>query len=658
MIGLLSSLLFMLAFAWIVRGLLGARQITWKRLIAATLVGYSVGFAVAALLVIDLAELAAAPEAVEDLPDTVIALAFPFQIVATMAAVVVLELLFARARLDRTRRRFRPFHALRQAFRIVLRMLRVSRIMARHGLAPLLGLRRGGVSARDPAELARRVRTALEEAGGMFIKLGQLLATRPDLLPPAALAELGRLHASAKPIPRAEAERVIGSELGPLDAVFDEIDWEPLGSASIAQVHVARLGDGQRVVVKVRRPGLEDLVERDLAVLAWMARIAERRTDWGRVYAVTGIAEEFAETLRAELDFRNEAEAAAEIASAIEPGQQVHVPQILDQYTTERLLIMELLEGTVISSTEPAMLGSEARTLADDLCASQVNAMLQGKRFHGDPHPGNVMLLADGRIGLLDFGITGKLDAFERDSMFQMLIALRLQQPQLLFESLVAVGAISPDRRPDEIERSLARFMAANLDADLPSARALNELLRLTTRLRIQLPPQSATMFRALATLAGTLEHLVPGYPLVERVAELGGAEMRDRFAPDSVAEFVQREWTQLAPLMRRAPRHLDRIATQLEYGALTTRVRLFADPADVGVLERLVNRSVLALLALGLGLLSVMMLGLDTGPTMAGTEVLLVEALGWLGLFAGTVLLLRVVLDVLRSDNSVEESG
>lgn len=653
MIGLLSSLLFLLLFAWVVRGLLGAREITWKRLIAAVLVGYSLGFAVAALLVIDLAELVAAPEAFGPLPETVLPLALPFQIVATMAAVVVFELLFPRARPVQARRRFRPFHAVRQAFRILLRMLRVSRIMARHGLAPLLGLRRGGVSAREPGELARRVRTALEEAGGMFIKLGQLLAARPDLLPPAALAELGRLHASARPLPRAEVEQVILSELGPLEAVFEEVDWEPLGSASIAQVHMARLGDGRQVVIKLRRPGLEDLMERDLAVLAWMARIAERRTDWGRVYAVTGLAGEFADTLWGELDFRNEAEAAAEMASAIPPERQVHVPEVLDEYTTERLLVMELLDGKVISSTEPATLGAEARALADDLCASQVGAMLGGKRFHGDPHPGNVMLLADGRLGLLDFGITGKLDAFERDSMFQMLLAIRLQQPQLLFESLVAVGAISPDRRPDDIERSLARFMAANLDADLPSAGALSELLRLTTRLGIRLPPQSATMFRALATLAGTLEHLVPGYPLIERVAELGGTEMRDRFAPASVADFVQREWTQLAPLMRRAPRHLDRIATQLEYGALTTRVRLFADPSDVGVVERLVNRSVLTILALGLGLLSVMMLGLDTGPRMAETEVLLVEALGWLGLFAGTVLLLRVLLDVLRSGNS-----
>ncbi|QBI19865.1 AarF/ABC1/UbiB kinase family protein [Egibacter rhizosphaerae] len=526
-----------------------------------------------------------------------------------------------------------------------------SRLAARHGLAPFLGLKRGRVSTRDPAELARRARTALEGAGGMFTKLGQLLATRPDLLPPEALTEFGRLHASARPLTREEVQAAIAAEVGDIDAVFAEIDWEPLGSASIAQAHTARLHDGREVVLKIRRPALEDVVERDLAIAVWLARTAERRTNWGRAYEVTALAEEFAHALRAELDFRHEGEATVEMAAAVADYPGVRVPWIDEAHTTERLLVMERLVGPTLSAAPRERLVGDAGVLGDDLCASQVTAMMAGERFHGDPHPGNVVLCTDGSLGLIDFGVTGKLDTFERSSMFQMLLAIKLEEPSLLYESLVAVGALSPARDPDEIERALARFMAANLGPGLPPAQALTDLLRLTTELGLRLPPQASTMFRALATLAGTLEQLSPGYPLIERVAALGGAEARERMTPASVGEFVQHEWAQLGPLLRRAPRHLDRLATVVEHGGLTARVRLFADAADVRVVERLLDRAVLAVLSLGVGLLSVLMLGTEVGPELAGADVRLIEVLGWTGLFAGTVLMLRVLLDVLRAE-------
>jgi ubiquinone biosynthesis protein len=167
--------------------------------------------------------------------------------------------------------------------------------------------------------------------------------------------------------------------------------------------------------------------------------------------------------------------------------------------------------------------------------------------------------------------------------------------------------------------------------------------------LGFRLPPQTSTMFRALATLAGTLEQLCPGYPLIDQVAAVGGGELRERAAPQSLTEMVQSEWAQLGPLVRRAPRHLDRIATLVEHGELGARVRLFTDPEDAAVIERLINRAVLTLLALGVGLIAVLMLATETGPVLAGTQLRLLEVLGWGGLFTGSVLALRVLLEVLR---------
>ncbi|MFP4147974.1 MAG: ABC1 kinase family protein [Nitriliruptoraceae bacterium] len=658
--GLLSNLVVVLLSAWVVRALLGAHQVTWGRLVAAVIVGAALGAGVAALLVIDVtAPIAGQLSAFEDQRGPFTTVALPFQVLTTMLTVVVLELLFARPTsghpvglLSRLRRSTRWFG-------LGWRSLRVARIASRHGLAPALGLRRGELDVRSPEELARRARLALEDAGGMFVKLGQLLATRPDLLPPGVLAELGRLHAGARPLPRSEAEAAIRAELpGPLEEIFAEVDWQPIGSASIAQVHAARLRDGREVVVKVRRPGLVAEVERDLAIAVAFARLAERRTAWGRTYEVGAIAQDFANSLRRELDLRIEARHAAEIAQATAGHALVRVPSVVENLTTQRLVVMDRLAGTPLSSLPPGVAEGDVparRRLADELCASQLEAMLQGQRFHGDPHPGNVLLLDDLRLGLIDFGVTGRLDAFERASVLQMLLALQLGEPSLLYESLVAVGAVPPTRDPDAIERELARYMAANLGSGLPPASALTDLLRLTTQLGFRLPPQTSTMFRALATLAGTLELMSPDYPLIEQVAALGGAEFKQRSSPSSVAELVQREWAQLGPLLQRAPRHLDRLATLAEHGRLTTRVRLFADAEDVAVAERLVNRVVLTALSLGLGLLATLLLATEAGPVLAGGDLRLVEVLGWLGLFGSAVLFLRVLLQVLRPPEAPE---
>jgi ubiquinone biosynthesis protein len=668
---MLSNLVVLAAFALVVKGLLAAREVTWTRLLLAVAGGFVVGGGVGMLLLVDVTGLPD-PDALRAIEEQLAAegfawllftVALPFQVIATMAAVVLLELVRPRPSRPRGLRPLRPLQAIRRRIRIVVRMAQVTRIVTRHGLAPAVGLRRGEVPSRDPRELSRRVRIALEDAGGVFVKLGQLLATRPDLMPPEALNELGQLHAAARPMSTREVREAIEASLqtpatarsertaGRVDAVFAELDPQPLGSASIAQAHIARLHDGREVVVKVQRPGLEDTAERDLAIMQWLARLAQRRTAWGRAYEVVGLVEDFADTLRAELDFRNEARQGDDLTIALARHPDIQAPQVIDEFTSRRLLVMERLHGQTLSSAPADHSAERARALADTLCTSQIDAMLRGERFHGDPHPGNVMILDDATLGLIDFGVTGKLDAFERSAMLQMLTAIKLKEPTLLYESLVAVGALSPATAPDEIERALARWMTAHLGPDLPSADALIELLRLSASLGIRLPPQASTMFRALATLAGTLEHLSPGYPLIDQVAAQGGGHVTELLAPNSLGELMQREWAQLGPILRRAPRHLDRIATMLEHGGITTRTRLFSEPQDVKVVERLVNRGILSLLALGVSGLAVMMLGTETGPSIAGTAIRLLEVLGWVGLFAGLVLLLRVLLDVLRGE-------
>src|SRR5680860_513989 len=625
MFDIIGSLVIVVGIAWLGRIFLDARELGWGRLLLAALAGIGIGDATALFLMVsDISEVQSVNYEQLQL------FSLPFRIIATMGAIVVLELFFRRGRrsqfgtqagrgrqgFSRAAPRFSPA--------VVLRAIEVSRIMARQGFAPLVGWGSGRGASLATHDLARRARRVCEDAGGVFIKLGQLMATRPDLLPPSALAEFAKLQSAVAPVGREVIEAQIEAQLGrPSGEVFASIDWEPLGSASIAQAHAATLLDGSAVVVKVRRPGLERVINRDLTILRWLARLAEERFTWARQLGVVALASEFADALLIELDFDIEARHIDEVAAAVADDPLVHVPSVFDQFTRRGLIVMERLPGTPLANLVNRERPANSQALADALCSSQVRSMLDGERFHGDPHQGNVLILEDGRLGLIDMGISSKLDAFERAAVFQLLMALRQETPALLFESMVTIGAVDQAiHDPDEIERALARFMAANLGPGLPPASALTDLLRLTLELGLRLPPSTSAMFRALSTLMGTLEQLHPGYPVIDKIAELGGDEFRRRLLPTSAAQFVRQEWSEVGPLLARLPRRVDRLFAMVEHGRISSRTRVLADSDDRRFLERLLNRFVLTLLSLGTGAVSVMLLGVEGGIEFPSFEV------------------------------------
>lgn len=645
---LLQFLLLTVLFAWIARGLLGARELTWRRTLTAALIGAFAGTAAAALV------LAPDLDSFDQIDSGRLeAVALPLSLLGTMGALVVLEAFFVSRRKSRLTP-LGPIRTIRRRWGMTIRGWQVSRILVRNGLGPLVGLRRSGDGPRSAKEIARAVRQSLEEAGGMFVKLGQLLATRPDLLPPEALEELGRLHADVAPLPQEDVRAIVEAETGrPVEESFAGFSWDPLGSASIGQAHKARLHDGRSVVVKVRRPGLDRQVERDLAIVWWLAGLAERRTSWGETYGVRKVADEFGAALREELHFGSEAAHAVEMEASTARYVEMVVPEVMEDLTTDRMLVMEFLDGTPLSKSTPR----DARLLADALCKSQVEAMLRGDRFHGDPHPGNVLLLADGRLGLVDFGITERLDAFERSAVFEMLVALKLEDPVVLFDGLMTIGAVGPEHDPDTVQRALAQFLADHVvSGGLPGPETLTDLLRLTAQMSMHMPSSTTTMFRALATLSGTLETMSPDYPLLDVVADIGGAELRRKATPESLGEFVQQEWAELGPLLRRAPQHLDRIATQLEHGGISGKLRLFAHQEEIAVMERLLNRAVTAFLSIGLGAVSVVLLTIHAGQETSAAELNFLQVLGWAGLAMAIILLLRVLLEVFRAGALADE--
>jgi ubiquinone biosynthesis protein len=541
------------------------------------------------------------------------------------------------------------------------RYFTIVRVLARHGLGPYLRGRRPDIEAASGrARLARSLRGALDEAGVTFVKLGQILSTRPDLLPPEFIDELALLQDKAAPVPWQDIERVLATELAaPAEEVFAEFDRQPLASASIAQVYAARLHSGAQVVVKVQRPGITEVVERDLDIVARLARSLDTRTRWGRAIGVRDLARGFAEALREELDFRVEATNMAAVAAGSRDAA-VHVPAPHPPLCGRRVLVMERLDGSPLaggtsapgdgdSDGEDAPDGPAlARTLLDALLRQ---IMLDGV-FHADPHPGNIMLLADGRLGLLDFGSVGRLDASLRASLQRLLLAMDRGDPLGVCDALLEVVP-----RPDEIdeqrlERELGRFMARHMSGGGQAAgtQMFTDLFRIVSGHGLSVPPEVAAVFRTLATVEGTLTKLAPGFDLVAEARAFAGRHFAEQRDPAALRRIVTDEMAALLPMLRRLPRRVERILGAAEHGRLSVNVRLFADERDRRHVTGMLHQVLLTVLAATAGVMAVLLLGVDTGPRVTA-QVGLYQLFAYNLLVVASVLALRVLVLIFRRE-------
>jgi len=535
------------------------------------------------------------------------------------------------------------------------RYVQITRIAIRHGLGPYLRGRTPDEPPSGRARLARSLRGALDDGGVAFVKLGQVMATRRDLLAPEFVDELELLQDQAAPADWAEIEPVLTAELGaPVDEVFAAFDRTPLAAASIAQVHTARLRSGDEVVVKVQRPDIRAVVERDLDIVARLAATLANRAGWARSIGVRDLANGFAVAVREELDFRIEAANMAAVAATHtgrDPDAAVRFPAPYPALCGQRVLVMQRFDGTPLSAAGPLITerGLDAQRLARDLLSCLLRQIMVDGVFHADPHPGNVLLLSDGRLGLLDFGSVGRLDASVRDALQRLLLAMDTGDPLGVSDALLEVVS-----RPDEVdetrlERALGQFMARHLGpGGSASVTMFTDLFRIVTANGLSVPTEVAAVFRALATVEGALTRLAPGFDLVAEARAFASGFIAERLTPASARDMVTDELITLLPMLRRLPRRLDRIVGATENGRLTMNVRLFAEGRDRSFVTGVLHQVLLTILTATAGVMAVLLLGTTGGPRITPT-VSLYQLFGYNLLVVCVVLALRVLVIIFR---------
>ena len=582
-----------------------------------------------------------------------------FAVLGTLAAIALLDFVVRPAAVDRFQRRLGPIpHPIRAARRRVVRGRRYTSIVLiirRHGLVSALARRGRAAPAEHAAarerHLGKQLSQALQEAGGMFIKLGQVLSTRPDLFGEGAADQLSVLQDRATPADQPAVFQALQGELGrPPEEVFESFEAQPLAAASIGQVHRARLRNGPEVVVKLQRPRIDELVERDLDIILTLAHRIDATGVLGRRLRAADLAQGFAENLRQELDYTLEARNTQAMGELLKQAG-IRVPRVFPQYSTRRMLVLEFIDGTPLRDADAILAQSPAgRTgLARRLLESFLTQVLQAGVVNADPHPGNVLVLADGTLTQIDFGSVVRLQAPQRLSLARLLMAISKQDPNLLRDSLLELTTPVAGYDLDALDRALAGFLTERLGAgERPGVGLLGDLLVLLSRYGLTFDPQLAGVFRAFMTLEGTLRVLAPGFQILDEAKQLAGKAGLRAFGPDAFARAAGEDLFKLAPLLRRLPARLDRITSAMERNERGYNVRLLAHDDDRRLVQRFFARAVIAFLSSAIGLISALLLGVDHGIALT-KGLTLTQALGYAGLIAATVLGMRVLVAISR---------
>jgi ubiquinone biosynthesis protein len=491
----------------------------------------------------------------------------------------------------------------------------IAETLSRHGMGYLvgvLGLERwvpfergllGHERRAEPYTQPEHVRLALEQLGATFVKLGQVLSTRSDLLGPAYQAELAKLQDAAPPIPGDVVRDLIAQELGQdADEAFAVFELVPLAAASIGQAHAATRHDGSEVVVKVRRPGVVEQIAEDLEILRNLAVHASRHWQAAADYDLVGLVDEFAKTLLAELDYLREARSAERFAINFASNREVHIPRVFWETTTSRVLTLERVRGIKVDDTTGLdEAGIDRRALAELATRVTAQMVFQDGFFHADPHPGNFFVEPGGRLGVIDFGMVGEIHDRLRGQLGALLVALARTDPDRITDAVLALSTARGPVHRSTLRADLAALVASTEGlkvSEIALGSVIEQALVIVRRHHLQLPHELALLLKMVVMNEGMAVALDPDFQLGAVLAPYAQRLVARHFSPTALARRLSKAGIDIAHLGAEFPEHLRRLLETVDDGGFEVHLRADELEPLVARIERLGNRMVAGVIA------------------------------------------------------------
>ncbi len=549
-----------------------------------------------------------------------------------------------------------------RGYRHAGRYRQILTVFIKYGFGELIELLRVGhyidigwqlISRRDREQAtklsrAERVRLAFEELGPTFIKLGQILSTQPGLIPIDIATELARLQDSVPACGFAPIQGVLEQELGaPLDKAFLSIDKIPLASASIAQVYAARLPDGEEVAVKVQRPGIQKTVEVDLEIMLYLATLMENYIEEVAPHKPSAIVEEFARVLEKELDFSIEATNIEQFASLFANDHTIHIPEIIKEKTTARVLMMEYIQGVKLSDIERLQReGYDPEKITVRIADIMFTQIFRHGFFHADPHPGNIFILPGNVICMLDFGMVGSVDVRRREIFVDLIDGLARKNVPYVTQALLRLTTWERKPDTDALSIDITEFMGRHLFKplkELEIGKGLQDLLELLASNKLRLPPNIFLMTKAFGTLEGISKKLNPDIDLISHAAPFVARVKLGRFSPQRITTSMMRIATDWHTFTQQFPNDLLEITRLLKNDNLTLKVDHKGLKPLISKYDQISNRISFAIIIAALLLGSALIITAKIPPLVFGFSVL-----GLVGFTGAAVLGLWLLVAVL----------